>query len=71
MTYENWYEQEGITDKELAAMAHRSPVIDLDPRRTTTHLENGVPYCYLGHPDCYDTHETERRADEADWESGR
>jgi hypothetical protein len=43
-------------------------VEDLDPHRTVTYLENGVPHCYLGHPDCYDTHSSERRTDEVDWE---
>jgi hypothetical protein len=41
--------------------------VDLDPHRTATHLENGVPHCYLGHPDCYDRHDAERRADEVDY----
>jgi hypothetical protein len=40
---------------------------DLDPHRTVTSLENGVPHCYLGHPECYDAHETERLSDEADY----
>lgn len=48
--------------------ADPSPVEDLDPHRTATYLENGVPHCYLGHPECYDDHSSERRADEADWE---
>lgn len=43
------------------------PVIeDLDPHRTVTSLENGVPHCYMGHPECYDAHTTERLSDEAD-----
>lgn len=42
-------------------------VEDLDPHRTVTYLENGVPHCYMGHTECYDGHEAERRADEADW----
>jgi hypothetical protein len=44
-------------------------VIDLDPHRTVTYLENGVPHCYMGHAECYDIHITERLADEADWAS--
>lgn len=44
-------------------------IIDCDPHRTVTYLENGVPCCYLGHAECYDGHEAERRADEADWEA--
>lgn len=41
---------------------------DLDPHRTVTHLENGVPHCYLGHPECYDAHTIDRLSDEADYE---
>lgn len=42
-------------------------VEDLDPHRTVTHLVDGVPHCYLGHPECYDSHYMERLCDEADW----
>lgn len=42
-------------------------VEDLDPRRTVTYLENGVPHCYMGHAECYDAHATERLSDEADY----
>lgn len=45
----------------------RCTVEDLDPHRTVTHLEDGVPHCYLGHSECYDAHASERLADEADW----
>lgn len=48
-----------------------APIEDLDPNRTVTHLENGVPHCYLGHPECYDAHTAERQADEVDWEEDR
>lgn len=45
---------------------------DLDPHRTVTYLdENGVPHCYMGHSECYDAHEAERRTDEVDWEEDR
>lgn len=40
---------------------------DLDPHRTVTHLENGVPHCYMGHAECYDVHTVERLSDEADY----
>jgi hypothetical protein len=67
MKYEDdWDEQEAMIGEELA---RRERVVDLDPHRTVTHLDNGVPRCYLGHPDCYDNHTAERLADEADWES--
>lgn len=46
-------------------------VEDLDPNRTVTYLENGVPHCYMGHAECYDSHDAERRTDEADWEADR
>jgi hypothetical protein len=68
MTYEDWDEQEAMIGEELA---RREEIVDLDPHRTATYLENGVPHCYMGHPDCYDIHTTERLADEADWESDR
>lgn len=42
-------------------------VEDLDPHRTVTHVENGVPHCYMGHAECYDSHTSERLADEADY----
>lgn len=57
MSYDDWDEQE--------------KVVDLDPHRTATYLDNGVPHCYLGHPECYDNHTAERLADEADWKSER
>lgn len=43
-------------------------IVDLDPHRTVTYLDNGVPHCYMGHAECYDAHSAERRSDEADWE---
>lgn len=43
------------------------PIIDLDPNRTATYLDNGIPHCYMGHPECYDRHEANRLADETDW----
>jgi hypothetical protein len=42
------------------------PVVDLDPQRTVTYLDAGVPTCYMGHPECYDAHTSQRLADEAD-----
>jgi hypothetical protein len=33
--------------------------------------EEHPPLCYLGHENCYDRHEFERRMDEADWEQER
>ena len=66
--YDDWDKQEAMIGQELA---RREQTVDLDPHRTATYLEHEVPYCYLGHADCYDRHEAERRADEADWEHDR
>lgn len=49
-------------------MQHEEEVVDLDPHRTVTYLENGIPHCYMGHAECYDAHTSERLSDEADWE---
>jgi hypothetical protein len=43
--------------------------VDCDPHRTVTYLENGVPFCYMGHAWCWDAHYSERASDEADMES--
>jgi hypothetical protein len=53
---------------EVLAKRENQESIDLDPHRTATHLENGVPHCYLGHPECYDRHEMERISDDVDYE---
>lgn len=66
MTGDYWDEQEAMIGEELA---RREKIEDLDPHRTVTYLENGVPHCYLGHPECYDRHTSERLADETDWEA--
>lgn len=42
-------------------------IVDLDPQRTVTYLENGVPHCYMGHAECYDAHTAERLCDEVDF----
>lgn len=68
MSYDDWDEQEAMIGEELA---RREKVEDLDPHRSVTYLENGVPHCYLGHTDCYDAHTSERLADEADWAEDR
>ena len=54
-------------DYDLLLKEDEEEIVDLDPHRTVTYLENGVPHCYLGHPECYDTHTSERLTDEADW----
>lgn len=46
--------------------AERTSVEDLDPHRTVTYLENGVPHCYMGHSECYDDHIAERLANKVD-----
>lgn len=61
--HEDWDESD---DNE--ALTRCEKIVDLDPHRTITHLENGVPYCYLGHSECYDAHTAERLADEADYD---
>jgi hypothetical protein len=33
--------------------------------------ENQGQVCYLGHENCWDRHDAERRTDEADWEADR
>lgn len=45
----------------------KKDVEDLDPHRTVTHLENGIPHCYMEHAECYDVHTIERLSDEADY----
>lgn len=67
---DDWDAQEAMIGEELARQ-EREKVEDLDPLRTVTYLENGVPHCYMGHAQCYDTHTSERLSDEADWENER
>jgi hypothetical protein len=62
---EQMMREDSIWD-EFAA-DHDRDVEDLDPHRTVTSLVNGVPHCYLGHPECYDEHIADRLADESDW----
>lgn len=52
----------------MASVADDEYIEDLDPHRTVTYLENGMPHCYMGHPECYDAHTIERLSDEADYE---
>lgn len=59
---EDWADYLSAVDQEKDAA-----ISDLDPLRTVTYLENGVPYCYLGHPECYDIHADERAADDVDY----
>lgn len=58
MKHEDWDYHESVIDQELE---------DLDPHRIVTHLDGDVPHCYMGHPECYDNHTSERLTDEADW----
>lgn len=60
---DDWDEQEAMIGEELS---RREQIMDLDPHRTVTYLDNGVPRCYLGHAECYDNHTAERLADEID-----
>lgn len=58
----------GQSGSEVAALVtDEQNIEDLDPHRTVTYLENGVPRCYMGHAECYDEHTTERLSDEADY----
>lgn len=68
--HDDWDEQEAMIGEELARRESEK-IEDLDPHRTVTYLENGVPHCYVGHAQCYDAHTTERLSDEADWENER
>lgn len=52
-------------------MTYEDKVEDLDPHRTVTYLEGGVPHCYMGHAECYDFHAAERASDEADYPEDR